>query len=107
MGMIASNLNVFLNRHSKSKTSMMVTARPKIHPPFFPDAQVFCGGEVVMTVGGAKEKYVVDIWSGNHPFFQGANNVVVVDEGQVNRFKKRFAGLETLSLIQKSSNSEN
>merc|ERR1711998_610486 len=77
-----------------------INARPKIHPKFFPEAQVFCGEEIVMTVGGTREKYVVDIWSGNHPFFQGAGNVVVVDEGQVNRFKKRFAGLENLSTIQ-------
>ncbi len=32
--------------------------------------QVFCNGEEVMTVSGTKEKYVVDVWSGNHPFFQ-------------------------------------
>lgn len=27
----------------------------------------------------------VDIWSGNHPFFQGATSTVVTDEGRVNR----------------------
>lgn len=32
--------------------------------------QVYCNGEEVMTVSGTKEKYVVDVWSGNHPFFQ-------------------------------------
>merc|ERR1719463_6514 len=82
------------------KNITRINAKPNIHPRFFPDAEVFCNGEVVMTVGGTKEKYVVDIWSGNHPFFQGANNTVVVDEGQVNRFKKRFAGLENLSTIK-------
>lgn len=35
----------------------------------------------------------MDIWSGNHPFFQGSNNSVVLDEGRVNKFNKRFAGL--------------
>merc|ERR1711907_681200 len=83
-----------------------VAAKRGIHPKFFPEANVFCGGEVVMKVGGTKEKYIVDIWSGNHPFFQGANNTVVVDEGQVNRFKKRFAGLENLSTIQTISQSK-
>ena len=27
----------------------------------------------------------VDIWSGNHPFFQGATSTVVTDEGRVNK----------------------
>ena len=31
--------------------------------------QVICNGEEVLTVSGTKEKYVVDVWSGNHPFF--------------------------------------
>lgn len=31
---------------------------------------------------------------------QGVQTTVVVDEGQVNRFKKRFAGLEALSSVQ-------
>ena len=32
--------------------------------------KVICNGEEVLTVSGTKEKYVVDVWSGNHPFFQ-------------------------------------
>jgi ribosomal protein L31 len=42
----------------------------------------------------------VDIWSGNHPFFQGVTTTVVTDEGRVNRFKRRFAGLESLAKIE-------
>merc|ERR1719321_455168 len=76
-----------------------------IHPQFYPEAQVFHNGKVVMTLGGSQDSYVVDLWSGNHPFFQGANNAVVVDEGQVIRFKKRFAGLEKLSTTQTAPNS--
>merc|ERR1712224_633449 len=75
-------------------------AKKDIHPEFFPEAKVLCNGKVVMKVGGSQEEYVVDLWSGNHPFFQGATSTVVVDEGQVNRFKKRFAGLGNLSTIQ-------
>merc|ERR1712078_579254 len=95
-----------INPIPRSQNKIRHTAKPEIHPRFFPDAQVFCGGEVVMTVGGAKEKYVVGIWSGNHPFFQGASNFIVVDEGQVNRFKKRFAGLETLSSIESNTSAK-
>ena len=32
--------------------------------------QVICNGEEVLTVSGTKERYVVDVWSGNHPFFK-------------------------------------
>ena len=34
----------------------------------------------------------MDVWSGNHPFFQGNQSTVLVDEGRVNRFNRRYAG---------------
>jgi large subunit ribosomal protein L31 len=61
------------------------------------NAQVFCNGEEVMTTSGTQPKYTVDIWSGNHPFFKGSSSTVVVDEGRVNRFKRRYAGLDTMA----------
>jgi len=70
-----------------------------IHPEWFPEAKVICNGVEVMTVGGTKPSYNVDIYSGNHPFYQGVNSVMVVDEGQLNKFKKRFAGLDDLSTV--------
>lgn len=39
-------------------------------PPCLPCPQVFCNGVEVMTVGGTKKEYNVDIYSGNHPFYQ-------------------------------------
>jgi large subunit ribosomal protein L31 len=59
--------------------------------------QVFCNGEEVMTTSGTQPQYTVDIWSGNHPFFKGSSSTVVVDEGRVNRFKRRYAGLDTMA----------
>jgi ribosomal protein L31 len=41
-----------------------------IHPEWHPEAKVFCNGVEVMTVGGTKETYNVDVYSGNHPFYQ-------------------------------------
>ena len=32
--------------------------------------QVICNGEEVLVCGGAKPEYIVDVWSGNHPFYQ-------------------------------------
>jgi hypothetical protein len=31
---------------------------------------VICNGEEVLTLGGTQAEYNVDIWSGNHPFYQ-------------------------------------
>eukprot|EP01024_Parvocaulis_polyphysoides_P062431 TRINITY_DN7138_c0_g2_i4.p6 TRINITY_DN7138_c0_g2~~TRINITY_DN7138_c0_g2_i4.p6 ORF type:complete len:134 (-),score=14.19 TRINITY_DN7138_c0_g2_i4:131-532(-) len=77
--------------------------KPDIHPEYFEESPVYCNGEEVMRVGGTKKEYTVDIWSGNHPFYQGIRTAVVVDEGRVNRFKRRFAGLESMSNIETAS----
>lgn len=34
-----------------------------------------------------------------HPLPQGNSSIIVVDEGQLNKFKKRFAGLGELSQV--------
>lgn len=62
-----------------------------------------CNGEEVLTTSGTQQNYNVDIWSGNHPFFQGITSSVVTDEGRVNRFKRRFAGLDSLSAVETTS----
>lgn len=77
-----------------------VMAKKGIHPEWYPAAPVIHKGVEVMTLSGTKAKYNVDIYSGNHPFYQGnkASNMVM-DDGQLNKFKKRFADLEELSII--------
>jgi large subunit ribosomal protein L31 len=37
-----------------------------IHPEWYDEAKVFCNGVEVMTVGGTKQQYNVDIYSGVH-----------------------------------------
>ena len=39
---------------------------------------------------GTQREYHVDIWSGNHPFYQGANSNVQAPEGRVQQWNKRF-----------------
>lgn len=53
--------------------------------------QVICNGEEVLTTAGTKETYTVEIWSGNHPFYQGADNVQMKEEGRVAAFNRRYA----------------
>lgn len=86
------------------KNVAVVTMRKKgIHPEWYEEAKVVCNGEEVLTTSGTQPGYNVDIWSGNHPFFQGVTTSVVTDEGRVNKFKRRFAGLDSLSAVETTS----
>ena len=60
-----------------------------IHPKWYPEAKVFCNGEVVMTTGSTKEELHVDVWSGNHPFFTGTQKILDT-EGRVDRFMRKY-----------------
>lgn len=60
-----------------------------IHPKWYPEAKVICNGEVVMTVGSTQPELIVDIWSGNHPFYTGEQRIID-SGGQVERFMKRL-----------------
>ncbi|CAN6935809.1 hypothetical protein Bca4012_101975 [Brassica carinata] len=88
-------------RGGGSKPSVVqITCRKKdLHPEFHEDAKVYCNGELVMTTGGTKKEYVVDVWSGNHPFYLGNRSALMVDADQVEKFRKRFAGLSEIMEI--------
>ncbi|GAB2219886.1 hypothetical protein Droror1_Dr00007525 [Drosera rotundifolia] len=77
----------------------IVSRKKDIHPEFYPDAKVYCNGELVMTTGGTVKELNVDVWSGNHPFFQGTKNTLLVDAGQLEKFRKRFGELKHLMEI--------
>jgi large subunit ribosomal protein L31 len=70
-----------------------------IHPKWYPDAEVTCAGEVIMTVGSTQPKVNVEIWSGNHPFYTGQQRLVDT-EGQVERFMKRLQRREEIRVEQ-------
>ncbi|GAA0157060.1 ribosomal protein [Lithospermum erythrorhizon] len=79
---------------------MRWTCRKKdIHPQFYEDAKVYCNGELVMTTGGTKQEYVIDVWSGNHPFYLGSRSQNLLDDDQVEKFRKRFGGLTQIMEI--------
>ncbi|XP_050366485.1 50S ribosomal protein L31, chloroplastic [Argentina anserina] len=78
----------------------VVTCRKKeIHPEFYEDAKVYCKGELVMTAGGTQKEYVVDVWSGNHPFYLGNRSGLLVDDDQVEKFRKKYGGLTEIMEI--------
>eukprot|EP00892_Ulva_mutabilis_P000946 jgi/Ulvmu1/10852/UM007_0026.1 len=68
-----------------------VSAKKDIHPELVP-SKVICNGEEVAELTGTQSEYHVEVWSGNHPFYKGDSSALVLDEGQVNKFKARFAG---------------
>lgn len=68
-------------------------AKSDIHPKWYPDAKVYCNGEVVMTVGSTKPELHVDVWSGNHPFFTGTQKIIDT-EGRVERFLRKYGMME-------------
>ncbi len=67
--------------------------KPNIHPKWYPEAKVFCNGEVIMTVGSTKEKIDVDVWSGNHPFYTGTQKIIDT-EGRVERFLRKYGMMD-------------
>ncbi|KAL6982752.1 60S ribosomal protein L31 [Sarracenia purpurea var. burkii] len=91
---------------STKKSSAIRSNRPEwscrkkdIHPKFYENGKVFCNGELVMTTGGTQEEYVVDVWSGNHPFYLGSRSKGLVDDDQVEKFRKKFGELSQLMEI--------
>ena len=63
-------------------------AKKNLHPKWY-QTKVFCDGKVVLEVGTTKEELVVDIWSGNHPFYTGTQRIID-SEGRVERFFKKY-----------------
>ena len=79
--------------------SRLTCRKQEIHPKFFDDAKVYCNGEHVMTTGGTQGEYVVDVWSGNHPFYQGNKSALLLDADRVDKFRQRYAGFANLQEI--------
>ncbi len=77
-------------------------AKPEIHPEWYPEAKVYCNGQVVMTVGSTKPELHVDVWSGNHPFYTGTQKIIDT-EGRVERFLRKYG----MSSSQTKKNDEN
>jgi large subunit ribosomal protein L31 len=63
--------------------------KPKIHPEYYPDAQVTCACGNTFTIGSTKKTLKVELCSKCHPFFTGEQRVVDT-LGRVERFKRRY-----------------
>jgi len=99
--------NQFLGKHSPTlpslalpKPSKPCSFRPQIscrkkdiHPEFYEDAKVYCNGELVMTTGGTQKEYALDVWSGNHPFYLGTRSTNLIEDDQVEKFRRKYPDL--------------
>jgi len=59
----------------------------------YDDAKVICNGVEVLTLSGTKQEYVVDVWSGNHPFYTGSLSQEVAEESRIAQFQKKYGGM--------------
>ena len=71
-----------LKRQEKPLSSLNVKifnkmSKKSIHPDWYPNAKVYCDGQLIMKVGSTKERLNVDIWSGNHPFYTGSQKFLI------------------------------
>ncbi|KAL1546767.1 60S ribosomal protein L31 [Salvia divinorum] len=93
------SLNAKVKKAVGSNSMRLSCRKGNIHPEFHEDAKVYCNGELVMTTGGTKKEYVVDVWSGNHPFYLGSRSQLLVDADQVEKFRKKYSGLDSIMEI--------
>ena len=66
--------------------------KTSVHPNWYPNAKVYCDGQLILKIGSTRPKLYVDIWSGNHPFYTGSQKVLDT-EGRVERLMRRY-GME-------------
>jgi len=64
-------------------------AKKKYTLQWYPEAKVYCDGKVVFTTGSTKPELYIDVWSGNHPFYTGSQQIID-SEGRVDRFMKKY-----------------
>jgi large subunit ribosomal protein L31 len=63
--------------------------KDKIHPKYYPDAQVTCSCGNIFTIGSTKKTLHVELCSKCHPFFTGERKMIDT-AGRVERFKQRY-----------------
>jgi large subunit ribosomal protein L31 len=63
-------------------------AKKTLHPNWY-QTKVYCDGKLIFEVGGTKKELIVDIWSGNHPFYTGSQKILDA-EGRIEIFEKRY-----------------
>lgn len=86
--------------------NLAAKAKKKVNcPAWYPNSKVYCDGQLVLKVGSTKPRLDIDVWSGNHPFYTGSQELLDVD-GKVARFLAKYGfgyREETLNLSVKNT----
>ncbi|KAL6007170.1 60S ribosomal protein L31 [Asimina triloba] len=91
--------NASLPKGGRKQAGRWFCKKKDIHPKFYENAKVYCNGEHVLTTGGTQAEYVVDVWSGNHPFYLGNRSAVVLEADQVEKFRMKYGQLANIMEI--------
>jgi large subunit ribosomal protein L31 len=63
--------------------------KAKVHPTWYPNAQVVCICGNTFTTGSTKQMLRVEVCSRCHPFFTGEQRIMDT-EGRVERLKRKY-----------------
>ena len=66
--------------------------KTSVHPNWYPNAKVYCDGQLILKIGSTRQKLYVEIWSGSQPFYTSSQKVLDT-EGRVERLMRRY-GIE-------------
>merc|ERR1719201_1773636 len=80
-------------RAAQPRRAAPLCAKKDLHPDWTPEAKGRCNGEEEKVVSGTKDEYVVDVWSGNHPVFQGGDQSLIIEAGQLNKFDDKWGDM--------------
>ena len=79
--------------------------KQKIHPEYYPNAQVICGCGNTFTTGSTKKVVKVELCSKCHPFFTGERRMIDT-AGRVERFEQRYKKTEAAKKAQAARNAK-
>jgi large subunit ribosomal protein L31 len=60
-----------------------------IHPQWFSETPILCDGKPLCFIGSTRRELQIDIWLGNHPFYNDTT-VMIDSEGRVEKFMKKY-----------------
>jgi large subunit ribosomal protein L31 len=60
-----------------------------IHPQWFSQTPILCDGKPLCFIGSTRKELQIDIWLGNHPFYNDTT-VMIDSEGRVEKFMKKY-----------------
>ncbi len=75
--------------------------KEKIHPKYYPDAQVVCGCGNTYTIGSTKKLIKVELCSKCHPFYTGERRLIDT-AGRVEKFRQRYMKTEEKKATEKA-----